>query len=134
MRAGLAYFALVFGAGVVLGTVRVAALVPRIGVRLAELAEMPAMLVVIVLAARFVVRRLSVPASVRARLVMGLGALAWLVAAELALVVLLEGRSVREYVAGRDPVSGTAYVLVLALYSAMPLILVGMRTPPRDAA
>ena len=45
---GFAYFALVFGAGFVLGVLRISFLVPRFGERLAELAEMPLMLLVIV--------------------------------------------------------------------------------------
>lgn len=37
IKAGLAYFALVFGTGFVLGAVRVTLLVPRFGERIAEL-------------------------------------------------------------------------------------------------
>ena len=55
LQAGLAYYALVFGTGFVLGAIRVPFIVPRIGERWAELAEMPIMAVVIYLAAGFVV-------------------------------------------------------------------------------
>ena len=47
IKAGLAYFALVMGAGFLLGMVRIPFLVPRFGERLAELMEMPLMFVVI---------------------------------------------------------------------------------------
>lgn len=40
VRAGLAYCGLVFGAGFVLGAVRVPFVVPRLGERVAELVEM----------------------------------------------------------------------------------------------
>jgi hypothetical protein len=50
----------VFGAGFLLGCIRVPLLVPRLGVRTSELLEMPIQLVVIVFAARFVVERFSV--------------------------------------------------------------------------
>ena len=52
-------------------------------------------------------------------------ALAWLLLAESCLV-LAQGMTMAEYVASRDPVSGTAYLLSLALFAAMPL-LVGAR-------
>ena len=55
-KAGLLYFALVFGTGFLLGPIRLLWLVPRFGTRIAELMEMPVMLVVIVLAARWTVR------------------------------------------------------------------------------
>lgn len=45
-KAGVLYFALVFGAGFVLGTIRTLGVVPRVGARIAELMETPVMLVV----------------------------------------------------------------------------------------
>ena len=59
LKAGLLYFALVFGAGFVLGVLRVMCVVPRFGTRMAELMETPIMLVVTILAARWIVRRLA---------------------------------------------------------------------------
>ena len=52
IKAGLAYFALVFGAGFMLGVLRGEFLVPRFGERMAELGEMPLMLAVILVSAR----------------------------------------------------------------------------------
>jgi hypothetical protein len=46
LKAGILYFALVFGAGFVLGTIRVLLVMPRFGARMAELMEAPVMLVV----------------------------------------------------------------------------------------
>ena len=59
LKAGISYFALVFGAGFVLGPIRLLWLVPRVGTRTAELLEMPVMLAVIIVAARWLVRRLA---------------------------------------------------------------------------
>jgi hypothetical protein len=125
--AALAYFGLVFGTGFVLGAVRVPFLVPRLGMRVAELIEMPFMLVAIVLAARYVARRFALPVSYGVRLSVGLLALALLVAAELLLTVALQKQSIGQYIAGRDSVSGTVYLLMLAIYALMPALLAWRR-------
>lgn len=123
LKAGLAYFALVFGAGFVLGSIRVPLLVPRFGERVAELVEMPIMFVLIVASARFIVRRFSLPGDTAARLGAGFLALALLLAAEVLLAVALQERTLGEYVASRDPVSGTVYLAMLALFAVMPLVI-----------
>jgi len=123
VQAGLAYFALVFGAGFVLGALRVSFLVPRLGERLAELSEMPLMFVVILLAAGFVVRRFAIPPAMPHRLGIGLLALGLLLAAELLLAVALQDRSLADYVASRDPVSGSVYLAMLALFALMPMFV-----------
>lgn len=119
----LAYFAVVFGVGFVLGVLRISFLVPHFGERIAELAEMPVMFLVIVLSARRVTHRLAIPPSYPARLGMGVLALGLLLAAELVLVVALQGQSLAEYISGRDPVSGTVYLVMLALFAAMPVLV-----------
>jgi hypothetical protein len=123
LKAGIAYFSLAFGAGFIMGAIRVPFLVPRLGKRLAELIEMPFMFVVIVLAARFITQRFALPATAWVRLGTGLIALAFLLAAELLLAVVLQDRSLGEYVGSRDPVSGTVYLAMLALFAAMPLVI-----------
>ena len=75
LKAAVLYFAIVFGVGFALGTIRTLGLVPRLGPRAAELLEMPVMLVVIAVAARSVVRSLSVPSTKSARLAVGFVAL-----------------------------------------------------------
>lgn len=122
LAAGLRYFALVFGAGFVLGALRVTLVVPWLGVRYAELAEMPLMFVVIVVAAAHVVRRHRL-ASSGTRLAAGLCALLLLVGAELALAVALAGRSLSDYIASRDPVAGSVYVVLLIVFALMPALL-----------
>ena len=121
--AALAYFALVFGAGFLLGAIRVPLLVPRLGERTAELLEMPVMFVVILVAARFVVRRFALPPSAGVRLPIGVMALSLLVAAELLLALAVQNQSLAQYIASRDPVSGGVYLAMLVLFAAMPLIL-----------
>jgi len=128
MKAGLTYFALVFGAGFLLGALRVPFLVPHLGVRTAELIEMPLMFVAIVFAARFVVKRFALPPAAGARLAVGALALAVLLAAELSLAVILADRSLADYIASRDPVSGSVYLAMLVLYALMPAILAQWRS------
>lgn len=123
LKAGALYFALVFGAGFALGPVRILWIEPRFGARTAELMEAPVMLAVIVFAARFVVRRLAVPSNTYSRLGMGFAALGLMVAAEFTLVLRLRGLSISEYLASRDPVSGTVYYAMLGVFALMPLLV-----------
>jgi hypothetical protein len=123
IRAGVLYFVMVLGTGFVLGIIRVPFLVPRLGERYAELSEMPIMLVVIVLAARYIVKRFDVPPHFSVRLQVGLLALILSVAAELLLALMLQSGSVAQYIASRDPVSGAAYILLLIVFALMPTLL-----------
>ena len=123
LKAGVLYFALVFGAGFVLGTIRTLWVVPRVGTRIAELMEAPIMLVVTILAARWMVQRLAVPAAASARLGMGCIALLLLLVAEFGFMLRLRGLTIHEYFVSRDPVSGTVYYVMLAVFAVMPLLV-----------
>lgn len=125
---GVVYFGLVFGAGFLLGFVRVLWLVPLIGDRLAELAEAPLMLVVIVFSARFVVRRF--PASRNGHLASGMVALVLLVVVEFSVVLGIRGLSISQYLAERDPIAGGVYVLMLLVFAAMPWLLASRKGEP----
>lgn len=131
VRAGALYFALVFSAGFLLGALRVTLLVPRVGVRIAELTETPLMLLVTLLAARFVVRHLVLPESVRTRLLTGLVALGLLLAAEIVVATILQRQSLCGYIKSRDPVSGSVYVALLCVFALMPAILITARRRPQ---
>jgi hypothetical protein len=123
LKAGVLYFALVFGAGFVLGPIRIFWAVPRLGTRMAELMEAPIMFVVTILAARWIVRRLSLPSKLSSRLGMGCVGLGLLLVAEFTLVLWLRGPSIGEYLASRDPVSGTVYYAMLGVFAIMPLLV-----------
>jgi len=127
LKAGLLYFALVFGAGFVLGPIRLLWVVPRFGTRIGELMEASIMFAITIAAARWVVRRLAVPSIPSRRLGMGGVALSLLLIGEFTLVLWLRGLSVREYLAGRDPVSGTVYYLILGVFAIMPLLVARRR-------
>jgi type IV secretory pathway TrbD component len=123
LKAGALYFALVFGAGFVLGTIRALWVVPRFGTRVAELMETPIMLVVTIVAARWIVLRLTVPSVPSARLFVGGIALVLVLVAEFGFVLWLRGLSIKDYLATRDPVSGMVYYVMLVVFAAMPLLV-----------
>ena len=123
LKSGALYFALVFGAGFVLGTIRVLLVVPRIATRTAELIETPVMILVSFIAARWTIRPLVAQPTTTERIAIGLVALALLVSAEFTFVLWLQGLTISEYLASRDPVAGTAYVIALGLFAVMPLFV-----------
>jgi len=53
---------------------------------------------------------------------MGFVVLGLLQVAEFTLVLWLQGMSFSEYLATRDPVSGTVYYVMLGVFAVMPLI------------
>ena len=122
LAAGLAYFAVAFGTGFALALVRIPLLEPRLGTRWAELVELPVLLAVLVVAAHRLARRFGVPSDPAPRLLMGYFALALLLVAEFALVLPLRGLSFADYLAQRDPVSGTAYYLSLLAFALFPAL------------
>ena len=123
LKSAMLYFALVFGAGFVLGTIRVLMIVPRVGTRTAELMETPVMMLVSFFAARWVVRRFAVPPTATQRIAMGLLAFGLLLGAEFTFVLWLQGLTISEYLAGRDRVAGTAYLVALGGFAVMPLFV-----------
>ena len=123
LKAGVIYFALVFGAGFALGTIRILLVVPRVGTRTAELMEAPIMLLITIIAARWVVRRLAVAPKLSSRLGMGCIALFLLLLAEFSLVLYLRGMSSSDYLASHDPVSGTVYYAELVILAVIPYFI-----------
>jgi hypothetical protein len=94
--AGLVYFAVVFGVGFLLGTLRVLVIIPMLGPRTAELIEFPIMLVVSYVAAKLIIQRLAIPATLFDRIGMGVIALLLLLTAEFGFVLWLRGISLVE--------------------------------------
>ena len=56
-----------------------------------------------------------------ARLGIGLVALALLLAAEY-FMLWLRGLTISQYFAGRDPVAGTVYIVMLLVFAVMPML------------
>lgn len=118
--AALVYFAIVLGTGFLLGMFRVPILVPQIGERWAELAEMPIMATVIYFAAGYILRRFPQVARRGWALATGILALAMTIAAETGLALLLQDQTLTDYIRSRDKISGSVYILVLLLFALMP--------------
>lgn len=97
LKAGLAYFAIVFSVGALLGTLRVLVLAPRSGELLAVAIELPVMLAVSWVACRRLVARFSVPGRPAPRAAMGGLAFGLLMGAEIGVSVLGFGRTVAEH-------------------------------------
>jgi hypothetical protein len=120
---GAVYFAAVFAAGFALGVLRTAVLTPAIG-RLAAVAiELPVILAIAWIACGAVLRRVALTRSEAAA--MGAVAFTLLMAAEVALSVLLSGRSPADHFA---LYARPAYLLGLVGqlgFAAFPLVRVG---------
>lgn len=123
IEAGVLYFALVFAAGFVLGTIHTLWVVPRVGTRNAELMET-------LIIARGHHCRSTVDHSAPRRALYYFGptwdgfiALLLLLVAKFGFVLWLRGQTIREYFASRDPVAGTVYGLMLAVFAVMPLLV-----------
>lgn len=121
LQVAVLYFLLVFSAGFVLGTLRVLFVEPAIGARLAELLEIPLMLVVVLAAARWITARRTAGIRGPAQwLQVGLIALALMLAADVSVGVALRGMTVRDALFARDPLSGAAYYLALGVLAVAP--------------
>lgn len=126
--ASLAYVGLVFAAGFFLGVIRALFVAPLLGTRIAELSELPLMVLISYFAARYVVARFGAH-QLRECLYIGLLSLLMMVALELGLAVAIQDLSLKDYIAGRDPVSGTAYLISLLLFAAIPALLSSRNLP-----
>lgn len=122
-KAGVLYFMLVFSAGFVLGTIRTLWVVPKLGVRTAELIEAPLMFGLSILSARWVVRRLRLPPDRFARLAFGCVALGLMLLVEFTFVLWIRGLTIRGYFATRDPISGAVYFLTLGAFAVIPVFV-----------
>jgi hypothetical protein len=121
--AGLAYFAIVFAAGFVLGALRVLVLIPRLGDGpAAVLLELPVMLALSWMACRRLVARFDVPAAPVARLMMGGLAFAALMAAELGVSVFGFGRSLSEHLASYRQLPASLGLAGQIVFAALPMV------------
>jgi hypothetical protein len=122
LKAGVAYFGIVFAAGFVLGTLRILVVAPAIGTTAAVLVELPVMLAISWIACRRMIRRFSVSDDWAVRLVMGAVAFALLMVAEWVLGIAAFGRTVAEQIAAYGTPDGMIGFVGQAIFAVFPLI------------
>ncbi len=116
------YFGIVFGAGFVLGPIRVLWLGPWLGALASVAIEVPLLLIVMAIAARWVPRRLDFHD--RATLAaMGGGALLLVILADFAVGTGLRGLSLEQQIRQFLTSAGLLYAAALGVFAAMPLLV-----------
>lgn len=119
-KLAVSYFAIVFTAGFGVGVIRTLWLVPELGERVAELLELPLMVGIYTAVAFYLVRRWEAHLTVKGTAVAGVAALVILLAFEFSVVLYARGLTLREYLDSRDWLAGSAYLLSLLGFAAMP--------------
>jgi hypothetical protein len=122
---GLIYFAVVFGAGVVLSTFREMVLTPVYGRDTAVIIEAPFMLVAIVAGAWIAIHRSSWAWSRSALLMVGIMGFLMVQAADFGVGLGLRGMSAQDQLSYLKTTAGLVYLGLLIVFAAMPLV-VGM--------
>jgi len=122
------YFAIVFGAGFLLGPIRVLWLEPRVGPIIAAGCEAPFLLAAMVVAARWVPRVLRLQRDLVSLLLMGVGALVLQQIADFAVGIGLRGISASEQLAQFVTLQGLIYAVLLVAFVVMPVLLGGLST------
>lgn len=123
LRPAAIYFALVFGAGFLLGAIRVTFVVPRIGARAAELAETPLMLLVCAAAAAWVLRRHPEIRGVGPSLATGMLAVAFVLVAEFGVGVWIMHLPPDQVFVKTDPLLAVAFYGALGVTALLPYLL-----------
>jgi hypothetical protein len=129
--AGAVYFALIFAAGFVLGTVRVLLIAPRLGPLVAVLLELPIILATAWVICDRISTWLVVPQRRRARLAMGGIAFTLLLLAELVLSISLLDSSVGEHFKAYATPHGGVGLAGQVLFAAFPLMQLTMSRSAR---
>jgi hypothetical protein len=121
--AAVLYFVAVFGAGFVLGPIRVLWLEPRLGVVAATLCEAPLLLLAMIAASCWIPRIIRIGRSIGAMLAMGFGALVLQQAADFVVGTALRGISATDQIARLASPEGAIYAALLVLFALMPAVV-----------
>ena len=121
------YFLTVFLVGFVLGVVRELWLLQWLSQRNAELLEMPVILLVSFLVAKYLIVPKSNSGSGGYYILVGFLALFMMVGFELTVVLGLRGLSFSAYIESRDVIAGSAYLLSLLIFMLVPWLVYQFR-------
>jgi hypothetical protein len=122
LRAGAAYFAIVFAIGFILGTIRVLLVAPRTGELAAVLIEVPLMLMAAWVVCSSLTSRFKVAPRPKNRIVMGASAFSLLLIAELLLSVYAFGNPVDSTVAAYLTPQGRIGLGAQVVFALLPVI------------
>ena len=120
---GMLYFLIVFGVGFLLGPMRVYLLEPRLGETMATLCEAPFLLIVIVLAARWLPKRFNMRMSAASLAAVGLGGLFLQQLADVVVGTLLRGITLAQQLSQLATPAGLIYMGLLLAYVVMPVLV-----------
>ena len=121
--ASILYFAIVFAVGFGLGPIRVLWLEPWLGATMAVLFEVPFLLLAMILAARWVPRRVGLAPGYLNLVAMGVVALALQQSADAAVAIGLRGITPSEQIAYFATPAGMIYAASLVAFAAMPALV-----------
>lgn len=126
LKTGVIYFLVAVGAEFVLEVIRLQVVALHIGEKLAEILEIPNVLLATMIGARWVVDRFTLPPLPGIRLGVGLVALCLMLISEWTVIQALQSLSVEGYVTSQDAAVGTIPIGALGVLTVMPF-LVGYR-------
>lgn len=128
------YFCLVFGAGFLLGPIRILILEPSVGQRTAELVEAPLMLAVILISGRWIgVVNCRFLSQIQT-LSMGILTAFFILSADTAVGVGFRSMTVYQVFVDRDPITGPIYYGLVLIASLAPWWFKSRSVFPRSSS
>jgi hypothetical protein len=129
LMAGVVYFMIVFGVGFLLGTFRVLVVIPAIGEISAVVAELPIILAISWLSCERLISRFDVVAKLGPRLAMGGLAFSLLMIAEVAVSVLVFGRTFTEHLESYWSTPGILGLVGQLAFGMFPALQLAIERP-----